>query len=53
MLKEFKIVWDALHAHREDSIPEGEPMYDEQWDDICHSMAVIMDYCGVKGEDID
>lgn len=53
MLKEFKTVWDALHGFREDCIPEGDPMYDEQWDDICHAMAVITDACGVKDEEID
>tara|TARA_B100000902_G_C27108561_1_gene812383 strand:+ start:143 stop:307 length:165 start_codon:yes stop_codon:yes gene_type:complete len=51
---DLKTVWDALHAYREDCIPEGiDPMYDEQWDDICHSMAVIMAALGVKHEEID
>ena len=51
--KEFKTVWDALYGFREDCIPEGDPMYDEQWDDICRAMGVIMDACGVKNEEID
>tara|TARA_R110000851_G_scaffold47513_2_gene115351 strand:- start:1479 stop:1649 length:171 start_codon:yes stop_codon:yes gene_type:complete len=34
-------VWDALQCFREDCIPEGEEMYDEQWEDICTAMAWI------------
>ena len=34
-------VWDALHAFREDLIPEGDEMYDRQWVDICTAMAWI------------
>ncbi len=26
----LSIIWDALHGFREDCIPEGEEMYDEQ-----------------------
>ncbi len=32
-------IWDALQGYREDCIPEGDEMYDEQWDDICTAMA--------------
>lgn len=34
-------IWDALHCHRENSIPEGVPEYDRQWSDICTAMAWI------------
>lgn len=34
-------VWAALHAFREDLIPEGDEVYDRQWDDICTAMAWI------------
>lgn len=34
-------IWEALHAYREDLIPEGEPMYDDQWSDITTAMAWI------------
>jgi len=51
--KEFETVWDALQGFREDCIPEGDPMYDEQWGDICRAMGVIIDACGVKNEEID
>lgn len=35
----LETVWDALHAYREDLIPEGDEHYDEIWDDICTAMA--------------
>jgi len=37
----LETVWDALHAYREDLIPEGDEQYDEIWDDICTAMAWI------------
>jgi len=40
-------IWEALHAYREDCIPESDPMYNEQWDDICTSMAWISEELGV------
>ena len=36
-------IWDALHAYREDCIPESDPMYDDQWSDICTAMAWIQE----------
>ena len=39
--QQLAIVWAALEAYRADLIPEGDPDYDEQWDDICTAMAVI------------
>lgn len=54
MLKsEFETVWYALQCFREDCIPEGDPMYDEQWDAICGSMARIMETVGIKHEELD
>lgn len=41
ILGELEIVWDALHAYREDLIPEGDEQYDEIWDEICTAMALI------------
>lgn len=41
MKQELETVWDALHAYREDCIPESDEMYDEIWDDICTAMAWI------------
>ena len=43
-------VWEALGAYREDLIPEGEEMYDEQWDDICTAMAWIREELGLPDE---
>lgn len=34
-------VWDALGAFRENLAPEGDPMYDAKWDEICTAMAWI------------
>jgi transcriptional regulator of met regulon len=39
--EQLAIIWEALHAYREDLIPEGDELYDELWDDICLAMAVI------------
>lgn len=35
------IIWNALHAYREDCIPESDSTYDDQWSDICTAMAWI------------
>lgn len=42
----LETVWDALHAYREDLIPEGDEAYDSQWDDICTAMAWITEALG-------
>ena len=34
-------IWDALLAYREDCIPESDPIYAAEWDDICTAMAWI------------
>ena len=39
--EELETVWDALHAYREDLIPEGDEQYDDLWGDICTSMSRI------------
>jgi len=39
--KELSRIWEVLHAYREDCIPEGDEIYDEEWDDICYAMARI------------
>ena len=49
----LSIIWDALHGFREDCIPEVEEMYDEQWNEICESMANITEELGLNpSEDI-
>ena len=37
----LETVWDALHAYREDLIPESDEKHDEEWDDICTAMGWI------------
>lgn len=34
-------IWEALHSYREELIPPTQDCYDEIWDEICYSMAVI------------
>lgn len=34
-------IWMALHSYRETLIPEGDEMYDREWDEICTAMAWI------------
>ena len=46
----LEVVWAALQGFREDCIPAGEEMYDEQWDDICTAMAWIREYLGLPSE---
>ena len=47
--EELETVWDALHAYREDLIPEGQDeMYDELWGDICTSMSRITESLGYE-----
>jgi len=38
----LEVIWEALHAFREDCISEG----DQQWDDICTAMAWITEALG-------
>jgi hypothetical protein len=54
--EQLEIIWDALTAYREDLIPEGDEMYDKQWDDICTAMAWITEDLGLEyidGELVD
>jgi len=39
--QQLEIIWDALHAYREDSVSEGDEMHDAIWDEVCTAMAVI------------
>lgn len=45
----LEVVWEALHAYREDLIPEGDENYDEQWNDICTAMAWITEALDDQG----
>ena len=44
----LETIWDALHSHRENSIPEGDVMFDREWDEICTAMHWIMDEMGME-----
>ena len=46
------VLWEALWGFRDDCIPEGDPMYDEQWDNICTAMAWIAEEIGVEEKDL-
>lgn len=41
-------VWDALHCHRENSIPEGVDNNDEEWDEITSAMSYISEELGYE-----
>ena len=41
-------IWNALHAYREDCIPEGTPEYDNEWSDICTAMAWISEALSIN-----
>ena len=34
MKRSVQIILNALHSYRKDCIPEGDPMYDDQWDQM-------------------
>lgn len=51
-IKALVTVWDALHSFREDLIPEGDEMFDEQWSDICEAMDLIHDVLDIRQEEV-
>jgi hypothetical protein len=46
--KNLDIIWNALAALREDLIPEGDPLYDAQWNEICEAMAYLAEDLGIE-----
>ena len=44
------VIWMALWNYREDSIPEGNEMYDDEWSDITTAMAWIEEDLGFTTE---
>jgi hypothetical protein len=46
----LETIWNALHSHRETCIPEGEPAYDAEWDEICTAMAWVREALDLPGE---
>jgi hypothetical protein len=49
----METIWTALEMVREDCIPEGEPMYDEQWGDICTAMAWISEALNIETTELE
>jgi hypothetical protein len=48
----LETIWDALHSHRENCIPEGTPQYDDEWSDICTAMAWITEELGLDSSPV-
>jgi hypothetical protein len=52
--EQLAVVWRALHSYRHDLIPEGiDKGYDEEWDEICGSMASITEELGLDSVAVD
>ena len=48
-VQSLDFIWDKLHGYRDELIPDcGDSGYDEEWDDICISMAWIENECGLE-----
>jgi hypothetical protein len=47
----LETIWNALHMAREDCIPESNPDYDNQWNDICEAMAWLTESLGLELND--
>jgi len=45
--KDIDTIWQVLWAYREDLIPEGDEIYDNQWGDICEAMERIREALGL------
>jgi len=46
----LEVIWMALWNYREDSIPEGDEMHDDEWSDITTAMAWITEDLGITTE---
>ena len=49
----IKTIWTALEMVREDCIPEGNSMYDDQWGDICTAMAWISEALNIETTELE
>lgn len=49
----LSVIWNALHSHRENCIPEGVKEYDEEWDEICTAMGWIHEMLGVDYDELE
>ena len=50
---QLDLIWEALFAYREDLIPEGDPNYDEQWNEICTAMHWISEDLNIRENDLE
>lgn len=49
----LSVIWNALHSHRENCIPEGVPEYDDEWDEICTAMGWLHEMLDVDHEELE
>lgn len=49
----LSVIWNALHSHRENCIPEGVPEYDDEWSEITTAMAWVHEQLGVSYEELE
>tara|TARA_Y100000389_G_C17444522_1_gene510726 strand:+ start:489 stop:680 length:192 start_codon:yes stop_codon:yes gene_type:complete len=47
----FEVVWDALESFRANEIPEGDPLNDDRWSEICTAMAWIVEEFNDKNKE--
>jgi hypothetical protein len=47
----LETIWYALHMARENCIPESDPDYDNQWNNICEAMAWLTESLGLELDD--
>ena len=45
--QDLEQLWNALEFYREHGIPEGNQEYDQEWGDICTTMAWIREELGL------
>jgi len=45
------VVWDALESFRANEIPEGDPLNDDRWSEICTAMAWIVEEFNDKNKE--
>jgi hypothetical protein len=41
--KDFELIWEALHDYRDKVIPEGDPVNDHKWSEICTVMQWVQE----------
>jgi hypothetical protein len=49
----LEVIWNALHAYREDTIPEGMGDNDNKWNAICEAMSHLHETLNIDQSEID